>query len=335
MTAAAHSHPYDQLDPHMLLNAIEQLGLACDGRVLALNSYENRVFQIGLMDGSYVVAKFYRPGRWNEATLREEHAFCLTLAAADIPAVAPLPDANGETLHQFGGFQYAVYPRIAGRSPELDRPNDLRAIGRTLARMHAIGELRSFKHRPTLSVRALGADSVQFLLSSDLIPRELQREYRDAAEELLPLLENAWEACEPFRRIRIHGDFHPGNVLWTNDGAAILDFDDCRNGPAVQDLWMFLAGGRNDMLWQLHHLLGGYREFRSFPLSELPLIETLRSLRMVHYSAWLARRWDDPAFPRHFPWFGSFNYWREQIENLRDQLRCLNDPPLELIDFDE
>lgn len=330
-----HSHPYDQLDPHVLLNAIEQLGLICDGRVLALNSYENRVFQIGVVDSGYVVAKFYRPGRWDEKTLREEHTFCAELAAADIPAVAPIADAQGETLHTFHGFQFAVYPRVAGRTPELDRPMDLRAIGRTLARIHAVGELRAFKHRPTLSVQTLGRDSVNFLLQSDLIPRELQREYREAAEALLPFLENSWDTCEPLRRIRLHGDFHPGNVLWHDEGAAILDFDDCRNGPAVQDLWMFLAGSRNDMLWQLHHLLAGYREFRTFPLSELPLIETLRSLRMVHYSAWLARRWDDPAFPRHFPWFGTFAYWREQVENLRDQLRCLNDSPLELIEFDE
>lgn len=323
------AHPYESLDPDTLLHAVESIGLRCDGRILPLNSYENRVYQLGIEDGGYVVAKFYRPERWSEAVILEEHAFTLELAAQEIPVVAPLLNAEGQSLARWAGFHFAVYRRVGGRAPELDHAATLVSLGRTIGRIHAIGNLRSFKQRPTISIQDMGRDSYRFLLERGCIPSDLQRAYRDAAEEALLGVESVWESTAPVRRLRLHGDCHAGNVLWTDTGPFLVDFDDCRNGPAVQDLWMFLSGDRYLMTWQLAKLLSGYREFHDFHLGELPLIEPLRTLRMIHYSAWLARRWDDPAFPRNFPWFGTSFYWHEQISNLCEQTMRMQEAPLD------
>jgi Ser/Thr protein kinase RdoA (MazF antagonist) len=329
------SHPYEALDPDTLLSAVESFGLRCDGRILPLNSYENRVYQLGLEQGGYVVAKFYRPERWSDAVILEEHAFTLELASAEIPAVVPLRSPAGETLANYAGFRFAVYERIGGRAPELDDPNTLLTLGRTVARIHAIGALRPFRHRPTLSVREMGQDSYQYLLNEGFVPREFVREYRAAAEEVLALVESEWNTTQPRVRLRVHGDCHPGNILWTPTGPFVVDFDDCRNGPAVQDLWMFLSGDCQLMTWQMAKLLAGYREFHDFSISELRLIEPLRSLRMLHYCAWLARRWGDPAFPRHFPWFATAHYWREQIVGLQEQVMRMQEEPIDPFGLDD
>lgn len=329
------THPYEALDPDTLLHAVESLGLRCDGRILPLNSYENRVYQLGVDDGGYVVAKFYRPERWSDAVILEEHAFTLELAAQELPVVAPLLNAQGQSLATWAGFRFAVYRRVGGRAPELDHAATLVSLGRTVGRIHAIGSLRNFKHRPTLSIQEMGRDSYRFLLELGCIPSELRREYREAAEEALLGVESLWESTAPVRRLRLHGDCHAGNVLWTDTGPFFVDFDDCRNGPAVQDLWMFLSGDRYLMTWQLAKLLSGYREFYDFQLGEVALIEALRTLRMIHYCAWLARRWDDPAFPRNFPWFGTTHYWREQITNLQEQCMRMQEPSLDPFGLDD
>ncbi|QKT03682.1 serine/threonine protein kinase [Ectothiorhodospiraceae bacterium 2226] len=323
----APAHPYDALTPDRVLDAVEALGLRPDGRLLALNSYENRVYQIGIEDDRFVVAKFYRPARWDDAAILEEHAYALALAEAEIPVVAPLM-LEGRTLHHDGPFRYAVFPRRGGRAPSLDNPEHLTWLGRFLGRIHLLGAARRFEHRPRVSP-ADGRSALAYLLA-EAVPDALAHNYRAAAEPLLDAVEAAFERVGPYRTLRLHGDCHAGNVLWTDAGPHFVDLDDCRNGPAVQDLWMLLSGTREEMEGQLRALLEGYREFYDFDPLELHLVEALRALRLITYSAWLARRWDDPAFPMHFPWFHTARYWEDQLQTLREQRERLAEPPLAL-----
>ena len=325
-----HTTPYADLSPDRILAAIEQAGYVTSGSLLALNSYENRVYQVGLAEGRFLVAKFYRPARWDDAGIQEEHDFALELASQDIPVVAPLPDENGQTLRHYQGYRFALYPRRGGRAPELDDPEHLRWLGRLLGRIHSVGCLHAFQHRPNLNIRIFGVEAVAFVLEQGFVPTEISHNYRQACEVLLEQIHTSFEIVGPYRRLRLHGDCHPGNILWTDSGPHFVDLDDCMNGPAVQDLWMLLSGSRDDMRRQLDVLLKGYSTFFDFEPAELILIEALRALRILHYSAWLARRWHDPAFPQAFPWFNTPRYWEDQLNTLREQAERLAAPPLSL-----
>jgi Ser/Thr protein kinase RdoA (MazF antagonist) len=319
---------YQSLDPDRILNAVESTGLQCNGHLHALNSYENRVYQIGLEDGSFIVAKFYRPGRWSDEAIREEHAFAWALADREIPVVAPLRDARGETLHHHEGFRFALFPRRGGRWPDLDNPDNLLWLGRFIGRIHAVGAIEPFRHRYALSIEHFGDASYRYVLEQGFIPPALQLPYRSLAEDVLKQVRRCYERARTVTSIRLHGDCHPGNILWTDAGPHFVDFDDCLMGPAIQDLWMLLSGERRDMTAQLAEILDGYTEFYDFNPRELNLVEALRTLRMLHYSAWLARRWEDPAFKQAFTWFNTPRYWEEQILALREQAALLDEPPL-------
>lgn len=321
--------PYEQLTPDVVMSAVETCGFECTGSILALGSYENRVYQIGVDDG-FVVAKFYRPGRWTSEAILEEHEFALECAERDVPVVAPLVH-DGETLHEHDGYRFAVYPRRGGRWPELGTSEDRVWMGRFLGRLHAVGGVRRFAERPTLSRDELGRRSVEELLESDWIPPHLVNSYESITAHLLEQIDQCFEAVGPYRELRIHGDCHRNNVLWTDDGPHFVDLDDCMNGPAVQDLWLFLAGNRDEMSAQLGDLLEGYGQFCEFDYGELRLIEALRALRLMHYTAWITRRWHDPAFPRAFPWLGEARYWEQHVQALLEQRAALDDPPLAVL----
>ncbi len=286
------------------------------------------MYQVGLEDEAPLIAKFYRPDRWSDAAIREEHAFTLELAEHEVPVVAPLA-RDGETLFEHAGFRFALFPRRGGRSPEPGNLDQLYALGQLLGRMHAVGATRPFQHRETLTVAGFGHASLQTLLEGNFIPRSLLPAYESVARDLLARLDRLF-AATPAPSIRLHGDCHPGNILHRDEAYHLVDLDDCRMGPPVQDLWMMLAGERHERLSQLAELMDGYREFNDFDSRQLPLIEGLRSLRLIHYSAWLARRWDDPAFPPSFPWFGSERYWGDQVLTLREQIAALDEEPLRL-----
>ena len=321
--------PYADLTSERLLDAIDTVGLYGDGRLLALNSYENRVYQAGIDDGSMLVLKFYRPYRWSEAQILEEHAFAQQLADAEIPAVAPLA-IGGRTLHEHAGFHFAAYPRRGGRAPELEDGHTLERIGRFVGRIHAVGAARAFEVRPALDVASFGDEPREFLLTGDWIPAELCEAWRAAADQALAGVRHAFDRAGSVRQLRLHGDCHVGNILWTDHGAHIVDFDDARTGPAIQDLWMLLSGSRAEMTAQLRDVLAGYEDFAEFDARELHLLEALRTLRLLHYSAWIARRWNDPAFPTAFPWFGTQKYWQDRILELREQIALLDEPPLDM-----
>jgi Ser/Thr protein kinase RdoA (MazF antagonist) len=321
--------PYSDLSPETVLDAIEALGLRCDGRALALNSYENRVYQIGIEDGAPVVAKFYRPGRWSDAAIREEHAFAGELAALEIPVVAPLLQA-GESMHEHRGFRYAVFPRRGGRWPELGTSEEREWVGRFLGRIHAVGRAGRFYERNFLNMDELGRDARDFVLDGDWMPDYLADKYQEVTDELLDAIESRALNWGGAAVGRILGDCHRGNILWTDQGPHFVDLDDCLTGPAIQDLWMLIAGGRQEMRTELKDLLTGYEQFLPFDRGEIALIEPLRALRMIHYSAWLARRWHDPAFPKAFPWFAEPRYWEQHHRSLQDQLAAVLEPPLEL-----
>ncbi|WP_303878399.1 serine/threonine protein kinase [Stutzerimonas kunmingensis] len=322
------SHPFDTLTPDLVLDAVESIGYLSDARVLALNSYENRVYQVGIEDEAPLIAKFYRPGRWSDAAILEEHRFSLELAEREVPVVAPL-ERNGTTLFEHAGFRFALFPRRGGRAPEPGNLDQLYRLGQLLGRMHAIGANRPFEHRETLGVQNFGQDSLNTVLEGGFVPRSLLPAYESVARDLLKRVEDVFASID-FIPIRLHGDCHPGNILARDDAFYLVDLDDCRMGPAVQDLWMMLAGERHERLGQLAELADGYNEFHDFVPRELPLIEALRALRLMHYSAWLARRWDDPAFPMSFPWFGSERYWGDQVLILREQMSALQEEPLRL-----
>ena len=326
-TTPATAHPYDALVPDVILDAVEALDLPCTGAFLALNSYENRVYRVDIEDRPPVAVKFYRPGRWSDAAIEEEHAFSIELAEHEVPVVPPLL-LQGRSLQCHAGFRYAVYPWAPGRQPEFRNDDERQLMGRYLGRLHLIGRSRPFEQRPRLDVQTFGWQALALLENGELIPDYLRASYHSIAHSLVQRVEQAFETAGDVARLRLHGDCHLGNILWTDTGPLIVDLDDCRSGPAVQDLWMLLSGEREDMELQLSALLDGYIQFDDFDPTELMLIEPLRALRMIHYSAWLASRWDDPAFPRAFPWFNSAKYWEEQVLALREQLALLDEPPL-------
>jgi len=322
------SPPYAGLQPEVVLAAVETQGYLCNGRMLALNSYENRVYQIGIEDALSLVVKFYRPERWDDQTILEEHAFSHELVENEIPVAAPLRDTNGATLHTYQGYRFAVFESVGGRHAELDNDEHLRWLGRYLARIHAVGRAQRFQHRPRIEVERMAVQSYQFVLENGFVPKDLELAYRSIAEDVVARLHNAFESAFDLRYQRLHGDCHVGNIMWTANGPIFVDLDDCLSGPVIQDLWMFLSGDKTEMERQLFILMEGYQQFADFDPLELNLIEPLRTLRMMHYSAWLARRWHDPAFPQAFPWFESPRYWEEQILSLREQLSAFDEPGL-------
>jgi Ser/Thr protein kinase RdoA (MazF antagonist) len=320
--------PFGQLTPDLVLAAVESMGLITDGRMLALNSYENRVYQVGVEGEEPVIVKFYRTGRWTRNQILEEHAFTLELAAAELPVVAPLVDAAQQTLHDCSPYMFAIFPRRGGRTPDLDF-DALHGVGQTLGRLHSVGRLHPFRYRQQLSIDVFAAASRQYLLQHDFIPPDIVRAYETLTSDLLTKVTEVFRERGQVAQLRLHGDCHPGNILW-REGPLLVDFDDCMNGPAVQDLWMLLSGERDHQQGQLAELIDGYQMFCDFDAAELSLMEALRTLRLMHYSAWLARRWNDPAFPRSFPWFNTPRYWSEHVLALREQLAALDEPPLRL-----
>ena len=323
------AQPYADLTPDRILSSLDDIGFACNGHILALNSYENRVYQLGTEDGGFVIAKFYRPGRWTDAGIDEEHRFAEELVERELPIVAPMA-VDGQTLHRCAGHRYAVFPRQGGRWPELGSAEDLEMLGRFVGRIHAVGALGRFRHRQEISIERMGRAASRYVLMSDWMPPHLVQSYHAIVDRLLVAVTDAFERAEPFRLLRIHGDCHPGNVLWTDDGPHFVDLDDCVTGPAVQDLWLFLSGEREERTLQLQQLLRGYGRFFDFDYRELHLVEALRTLRMINYTAWLARRWEDPAFPKAFPWFAETRYWEEHVLALMEQAAALEEPVLEV-----
>jgi len=319
--------PFAGLTPDTILDAIASMGLMPSGSLLALNSYENRVYQIGIDEGLPVVAKFYRPLRWSDAQILEEHAFVSALLDLEIPVVGAIAVA-GQTLHQHAGFSFSVFPRRGGRTPDLDTPGTLEWLGRFLGRIHAVGAVQDYAERPTLNIATFGEEPLAWLLDSGMIPAEQRSAYRDTANKALDGVRACFDAAGEFDEIRLHGDCHASNVLWTDAGPHFVDFDDSRMGPAMQDLWMLLSGERQDQQRQLQDLLAGYEDFCEFNPRELHLVEALRTLRLIHYSAWLARRWHDPAFPAAFPWFGNPHYWEQKTLELHHQIEVMDDEPL-------
>lgn len=320
-------HPYTALTPDCVLNALEGLGLRSDGRLLALNSYENRVYQVGIEDGAPLVVKFYRPARWTDEAILEEHEFVAELVEREIPVVAAM-SLNNNTLHQFSGFRFAVFAKHGGRAPELDKRDTLIWMGRFLGRIHAVGILRSFQHRPTLDVATFGVAARDYLLAHDFIPPDLLVAYTSVVDQALDNVRHSFERAGKVQQLRLHGDCHAGNVLWTDAGPHFVDFDDSRMGAAVQDLWMLLSGDRADRIRQMGDVLAGYEDFHDFNPRETHLIEALRTLRLIHYSAWLAQRWQDPAFKQAFPWFNTQHYWQDRILELREQIALMQESAL-------
>lgn len=321
------THQFQQLTPECVLDAVDQLGYITNGRLLALNSYENRVYQVGVEDNAPLIAKFYRPARWSDAAIIEEHHFVDELAEHEIPVVAALK-INGQSLHSFQGFRFALFPQQAGRAPELDHPGILEWMGRFIGRIHAVGALASYKERPTINIDSFGFAARDYLISHQFIPPDLLDSYQSTTALLLDGVQRCFDRAGDVAQIRLHGDCHLGNVLWTEAGPHFVDFDDSRMGPAMQDLWMLLSGSRAEMTGQLCDLLAGYEDFAEFNPRELNLIEALRSLRLLHYSAWLAQRWDDPAFKVAFPWFNTQHYWQNRILELREQCALMDEAPL-------
>ena len=337
-------HAYEPLTPDVVLDALASVGLPGDGRLMALSSYENRVYQVHLESpvgsaesrGDIVVVKFYRPDRWSDVQIIEEHAFAAELMAAEIPVVGAL-ELNGRTLNHFGGFSFSVSPSRGGRRPELDNPDVLAWIGRFLARIHTVGSAKPFQHRPALNLQTFGLESRDILLAGDYLPLDMASRWHKAFDAAMQtaraVFEGATHGGSGIKHLRLHGDCHPGNILWTPEGTPgagphFVDLDDARSGPAVQDLWMLLSGDRAQCTHQLSALVDGYEEFREFDRRELALIEPLRTLRLVHYSAWLAQRWHDPIFPINFPWFGSSDYWKGQVDMLEEQTEAMQEAPL-------
>ena len=333
-------HVYEHLTPDVVLDALASVGLLGDGRLMALSSYENRVYQVHLespvgsaaLAGDVVVVKFYRPDRWSDAQILEEHDFAAQLMAAEIPVVGPLV-LNGSTLNHFNGFSFSASPSRGGRRPELENLDVLEWIGRFLARIHTVGAARPFVQRPALDLQTFGYESRELLLAGGYVPLDMESRWRQAFDEAMAVAQEKFDSVGAVAQLRLHGDCHPGNILWTPEGLPLagphfVDLDDARTGPAVQDLWMLLSGERSQQLRQLGALVDGYDEFGEFDRRELTLIEPLRTLRLVHYSAWLAQRWHDPIFPINFPWFGSSDYWKGQVDMLIEQTEAMQAAPL-------
>ena len=326
-TDAPRNHLFAALGPELVLDALESVGLHGDGRLLTLNSYENRVYQVGIEDSLPLVVKFYRPQRWSDAAILEEHAFVRELVEREIPVVSALA-LNGTTLQHFGAFRFAVFTRHGGRAPELDDPATLEWMGRFIGRIHAVGALSPYVERPTLTIQTFGVEPRDYLLANGFIPPDLLAAWSSVLQQALDGVARCIDRAGTLALLRLHGDCHAGNVLWTDVGPHFVDFDDSRMGPAIQDVWMLLSGERSDMVRQMGDILAGYEDFCDFEPRQLYLVEALRTLRLIHYSDWLARRWDDPAFPMAFPWFNTQRYWQDRILELREQIALMDDPPL-------
>ena len=338
MTATETSLPFAELTPHVVLDALSDVGLRGDGRLLQLNSYENRVFQVSLEDGTTVVAKFYRPGRWSDAQILEEHAFANELALAEIPVVAPLVlrvEAQAQDIRCLGepptlalreSLRFSAAPRCAGRAPELDDPDTLERIGRFIGRMHVVGARNDFAVRRPLDVQTLGWSPRDWLIEHERVTAAALPAWSATSRQALDIASERLASQGGVRRLRVHGDCHPGNLLWSSAGPHFVDLDDATTAPAVQDLWMLLSGDPLESRRQFAALLEGYEDFLEFDRRELALIEPLRTLRMVHHSAWLAQRFSDPAFAIGFPWFGTAAYWAEQTQYLQTQIELMNTP---------
>ncbi|WP_347556834.1 serine/threonine protein kinase [Robbsia sp. KACC 23696] len=324
--------PYATLNPDLVLDAIESTGMRVDGRLLTLNSFENRVYQVGIDDAPPVIVKFYRPHRWSDAAILEEHTFLQELGDAEIPAVAPLVlplgDAAGTTLSTYNGFRFSVFPRRGGRPPELEQSDTLEWLGRFIGRIHQVGARKPYAERGVIDLPTYGTAPRDYLRDSGVVPENLREAYFAIVDLALAAIARGYERAGDIALLRLHGDCHPGNVLWTDAGPHFVDFDDSRMGPAVQDLWMLLPGDRDGQRRALGDVLAGYEDFCEFDQRSLYLIEPLRTLRLIHYSAWLARRWDDPAFPAAFPWFNTQRYWEERILELREQVALMDEEPL-------
>lgn len=327
---ARSQHPYDQLTPDRVLDAIESQGYLSDARILVLNSYENRVYQVGIEDDIPVIAKFYRPERWSREQILEEHTFTHELFDMELPVVPPMKNDQGETLFEFGDFQFSLFKRMGGHPPELDNMDHLLTLGRCMGRIHQLGAARPFGHRPAINLQRYGTDNVEWLLENDFIPTPLLPAYETLGRDILEKLGDIENRYQP-KTIRVHGDAHTGNILWRDDNPHFVDFDDTCMAPAVQDLWMFLSGDRANQTIQLSELLEGYNEFYDFNPIELNMVEYFRTLRLINYSGWLAKRWNDPAFPMAFPWFNTERYWSGHILELREQMAILDEPPLPVV----
>ncbi len=322
---------YQALTPDLILDAIESIGIFPESGLLALNSYENRVYHFRCDDGKKYVVKFYRPERWSNEQIIEEHTFSYEIAEAEVPLALPLT-INNQTLHTFKGFRFALFPSMGGRSFEVDNLEQLESVGHFIGRLHQCGKHKNFDYRPAYTPQTLGDESIAWLKQSGHIPSSLETAFFTITEQVLDKSKSIWNKQSP-AEFRLHGDLHPGNILWTPDGPGFVDLDDARSGPAIQDLWMMLTGDRAQRLVQLEILLEAYEEFCDFDTKELALIEPLRAMRMLYYNAWISRRWNDPAFPMHFPWFNSERYWEEQILAFKEQLAALNEEPLSLVPY--
>jgi len=326
----AEQQAFAELSPDHILDAIESLGYYSNGRLLALNSYENRVYQIGVEDAPLLVAKFYRPQRWTNEAILEEHQFSQELHDAEVPVVPPIADDNGHTLHVHGPYRFALYPSYGGHTPELDNPDHLEQLGQFIGRIHSVSQKKDFQHRPTLDIKGFGHTPRSYLLECPLMPEHVRHNYEQVSAQLLEKIEQTFARVDDVTHIRLHGDLHPGNILTRDDAFHIVDLDDARMGPAVQDIWMLLSGDRPERTAGLMDVLEGYEQFCEFNTAELGLIEALRSLRLIHYAYWLAKRWHDPAFPLAFPWFDSARFWEEHVQHLREQLVAMDEEPLRL-----
>lgn len=327
MKQRANRTPFAGLDPATVLAAAESIGFAPSGKMFALNSYENRVYQLAADDGDSWVFKFYREGRWSDEQIHEEHRFTQELAEGELPVAAPLT-VDGATLFRHAGLRFAAFPYLVGRAPEIDSPPALELLGRTLARMHAVGAAARFRSRPAISVERLGFAARETVLAGGLLPESLVDRYAEVAAQLVERVAAEFEAVGPIAQLRIHGDCHAGNILWHANGPVFVDFDDCVTGPRIQDLWMFLSGGPADQQSSWMHLMAGYEMFGTIDPLELRLVEPLRALRIVNYAAWLTERWEDPAFPRAFPWFNEPRFWERHLNDLLEQFAAIDEPPL-------
>jgi len=324
------AHAFELLTPDIIIDAVERCGYLSDGRLLALNSYENRVYQVGIEDAEPLIAKFYRPDRWTSEQIYEEHKFCFQLKDQELPVVCPLLNQAQDSLHNFSQFQFALYPRRGGHAPELDNLDNLFVLGRLLGRFHAVGAVNKFNSRPKLDIQTFGWQAYEYI-SEHYIPPELSPAYNSLLPDILNKCQSILDDFGDINWIRVHGDCHSGNILWRDDNPHFVDFDDARMAPAIQDLWMLLSGNRHEQKAQIAELVEGYSEFNSFDTRELALVEVLRTLRIIHHRAWIGRRWGDPAFPRAFPWFDSARYWSDQILTLREQFSALDEPSLEIL----